>query len=149
MRRSTDNVTFEVPGPSVIMNDFGDEVVVANLTSGLFYSVTGAYQEMWNRLIEGWSPGQIRGAFGPAGEGLHEALNELVMVATEGALLTASRLNGDALLLEGMPAPIFELVGSLECFDDLQGALLLDPVHDAGEQGWPYAPPVDASSDVV
>lgn len=136
------DLVFRPAGPGVIFKDFGDEMVVANLDTGLFYSLGGSAPCVWERLSGGHTGRQIAAAFTGDAEAIEAAIVTLI-----------TRLQADGLLqisegAEAVSAPlapgIFE-APSMERFDDLQGLLLVDPIHDVAEAGWPLMPDAPAS----
>lgn len=132
--------------PNIGARSFGDEVVVANFVTGVYYSLLGSAAQVWEGLM--------------AGQPLDRVAREVAAVAglDEGAFVAASdRLVAD-LLAEGLiqpeaapatgawspvPAPPGEsyALPVLERFTDMQDLLLLDPIHDVEEMGWPHAAP--------
>jgi len=116
-----------------MVHDYGDEVVAANMETGWFFSFTGAHRSVWCALVDGYAPDEVRAALA-ADERLPLALEEVLRAAVEGGLLAGQQRAAPAASL----ATIVWADGSVEAFDDLQDALLLDPVHDASDEGWPY-----------
>lgn len=130
---------YAAAGQRVMVHDYGDEVVVANLTTGWFYSLTGAHRCIWAALLEGHSPAEIHEACDPAVRA-RGVLTEVLALATDSDLLVSTTLGAPAVAL----ASIAWQEGGIESFDDLQDALLLDPVHEVGAEGWPYVASGDA-----
>ncbi|HEX4507148.1 MAG TPA: PqqD family protein [Alphaproteobacteria bacterium] len=128
-------------GPEVIMQDFGDETVVANLESGLFYSLTGSAIPLWAWIAEGASTDSLAERFIVTEDvplaGISDAIEGFVTQLTgEGLIAPAT----DTPAPTASPAPIQFAKPGIERFDDLQGLLLVDPIHDVGPQGWPLRP---------
>ena len=136
-----------VSSPNIGARSFGDEVVVANFLSGIYYSLLGSAAQVWEGLMAGLPLGRVVDEIAAVG-GLDRA-----------ALAEAARKLVDDLLAEGLivegtateaaawvPAPPegerYELP-VLERYTDMQDLLLLDPVHDVEEMGWPHAGPAD------
>jgi hypothetical protein len=139
------NKIFQPAGAEIIFRDFGEETVVANLNSGLFYSLWGSAGAIWTGLAAGHTGGQIAAAF------RHQD------AATVAAEIDAfiGKLLAEQLLLQApssaaatVDLPSFDLFSTpaLERFDDLQGLLLIDPIHDVSEAGWPLTPGEKSSS---
>ena len=128
-------------GPEVIMQDFGDETVVANLESGLFYSLTGAAIPLWGWIADGAPTDSLADRFIATDEIppalIAEAIERFVAQLVEEGLI-ATILN--TAKPQANPAPIAFAKPGIERFDDLQGLLLVDPIHDVGPQGWPLRP---------
>jgi hypothetical protein len=121
---------YTIAGPGVIMKDFGEETVVANLYTGLFYSLGGSAIELWSWLSEGRTTAEIAAAFPGESAAVEEFLARLV---AEALLKPADTLPAPLppLTLQAFTPP------AMESFDDLQGLLLVDPIHDVSDQGWP------------
>lgn len=134
------------PSPNIGARSFGDEVVVANFVTGVYYSLLGSAAQVWEGLMAGLPLDRVAGevaavagldpaAFTEASEKLAadllaEGLVQPLDVAGEGAWSPAPPPTGEAYAL-----PV------LERFTDMQDLLILDPVHDVEEMGWPHAAP--------
>ncbi|MBP0495016.1 PqqD family protein [Roseomonas indoligenes] len=129
------DMLFGPAGPGIISRDFGDEMVVANLDTGIFYSLGGSASRIWSGLNSGYTGRQIAASFpqdaaASVSEFLAQLLAEGLLVPAEAPVLNPRGLPG---------TPTFD-APTLERFDDLQGLLLIDPIHDVGEAGWPLLP---------
>ena len=130
-----DDRAFELAGPAVIARDFESELVIANLDTGLFYSCGGSAGVIWTLLEQGWPLGAVANSFtapeqsGPSIEAFVASLQAEALIVPRPAGASPDR---SATLV---PLP-FSLP-TLERFDDLQGLLLVDPIHDVTERGWP------------
>lgn len=144
------NTRFRVDSSSVVYETFDEELVAIHLSRGSYHSMSGAGTDAFLLLLKeattievsealaakyAASPGEIVEALGPFIEQLLE--QELIQPVDSSAPATPLRVEakGERLPFE---APV------LEAFNDLEGLLLLDPIHEVGEEGWP-APP-DSSS---
>ena len=126
---------YRMAGPGVIMKDFGDELVVANLDTGLFYSLGGSAIALWAWLSEGRALAEIEAAY--AGDaGAAAAIAAFVEQLEAEALLQPCDKETQPALFDPLPPRAFE-PPVIERFDDLQGLLLVDPIHDVSDQGWP------------
>ena len=125
---------YQVAGPAIIFKDFGEEFVVANLDSGLFYSLNGFAGYLWREMSAGRVCSDIVAPYGSA-----EADDIREFVAT----LVSERLirPADDVRAPADPAPPRPFsTPTLERFDDLQGLLMIDPIHEVSEAGWPLTP---------
>jgi hypothetical protein len=130
---------FRINSPSVIYEQFGDELVAIHLGKGTYHGMTGSATDVFMLLSEeatlgeladalaakyGVAPGEIADTLAPF---LEQLQNEQLIVPVE------TRKSRDPLRLAGNggTAP------SLEAFKDLEGLLLLDPIHEIGDEGWP------------
>jgi hypothetical protein len=120
---------------------FDNEVVVANFGTGIYYSLLGSAAEIWGGLMAGVPLPDIAATLGahaaPGGQGFAAAVAAFVeQLRQEGLIRPIEPRAADpwqpAAPPGGWAAP------ELERFSDMQDLLLLDPVHDTSEAGWPY-----------
>ncbi len=131
---------FEINAPTVIGEIVDGEVMVMNLRDGIYYSIAGAGAAIWEALAGGAALDAIAGAV-CAASGTPRAT---VVVDLEAF---TKRLVGESILrprdATPSPAPL-QLVDfgnyrgfDFERFDDMRAMLILDPVHEVGDFGWP------------
>jgi len=135
---------FRVNSPQVISEIIEGELVVINLERGTYYSAEGSGPFIWELIERGMSRSGIVAAMtqqhgGETAEieiGVHAFLDRLL----EEELVLELKLGDDP----GLPAPesVSEAPGPflrpvLNVYSDMADILLLDPVHDVDETGWP------------
>lgn len=127
------------------------ETIVLNLETGSYYSLLNASSVIWQLLIKGGTLEQVVAAFGStatAGSAIGaNAIERFVTQLQDEALLvpggtSLSQADLDRLFAEQMVAlggaPIED--PTFEKFTDMEGFLLVDPIHDVDEEGWPSVP---------
>lgn len=148
---------FEVNSPAVVGEIIDGEAVIMNLKSGNYYSTDKVGSVLWGMIERGvdhqamldllgghyeLDPSEITKAVDAFLDEL--VANDLVRTPANGvgeggeAALSAEDLkdlNGQ----HGFAAPV------LNTYADMQDLLLLDPIHDVDEGGWPA--PKQAESD--
>lgn len=138
---------FKVNSPNVVSETIDEEAVIVNLSTGNYYSLTKAGADLWT-LIE-------------ANATLQEAVEwlvfhyegELIEIETSATQLF-EQLQQDDLIQpfqsnelgeikkldikrpQSVAKPKFE-VPNLQKYTDMEDLLLLDPIHDVDESGWP------------
>ena len=130
--------------PLLISQQFDSEVVLANYQNGVYYNLDGSAAQIWlglklNRTVE-----EIGSALAAATGGDVTSITQQVQTFVDSMLAEGLIANGAAdarsetsinpwtpVLSGGFVAPEFQR------FDNLRELLLMDPVHDAGEEGWP------------
>lgn len=128
---------------SLTVEDFGHEVVAIDLNDGSYFSLKGCAAEIW-RLIDPESPvskmieriGESyvldAAALSRTAAFLERCKQEGLISFEENALNGMDQMcansSGDKVL------PEFEL----EKVSDIQDILLLDPIHDVDDTGWPH-----------
>jgi hypothetical protein len=137
------------PSSNVSARSFGDEVIAANFVRGVYYSLLGPAAQIWEGLLAGVPLDRVvaevsalsdsePAAFAAAANSLVEAL------LAEGLLVQGPPAQEKAWqAMAGSEGP-YGLPG-LERFTDMEDLLLLDPVHDVEEMGWPHVNPNAAS----
>ncbi len=141
MNGSTANSWHQV-APQVVREVFDDEVIVINMESGNYFSLNNTGAFVWTLVEAGYAAdgiaGRMRDEFEGADASAVSSVNELL----------------EQLLKEGLielgtgPAPAPSHVASpaakgpfekptLAVYTDMQELLLLDPIHDVDETGWP------------
>lgn len=130
---------FEINGPTVIGEIVDGEVMVMNLRDGIYYSVTGGAAAVWPALAGGVAVDEIAMTVARAtGAPLERVAGDLdafvARLADEGILRAATEASADAPLVA---SPGSYQGFAIERFDDMRAILILDPVHEVGEFGWP------------
>lgn len=135
---------FRPASAEVIYKDFGDELVVANLETGLFYSLGGSAGLIWADLVAGHSGAAIASAFAEQDtNSVAAAIGSFIAgLVVEKLLVPAEARDGTTL----PPVSHTFATPTMERFDDLQGILLLDPIHDLGATAWPTVAQPTAST---
>lgn len=127
------------------------EAVIIDLASGRYHAASGVAATVWEAIAAGSSFSGILAGVERRHSALpHDAVDQIERfigqlgaagLVTEGDLGAADvPAGGGAAGLPTTPwvAPV------LESHDDLEDLLLLDPVHEVTEAGWPHAAPPGA-----
>jgi hypothetical protein len=133
--------------PQIVHEAFDDEVVIVNLDSGNYYSLEGPGAEIWQLIEKGADSGMIASSLENRYDGSRDDIDAAVTRLLDDlesekivTLADSSGANGvhpdagETGTGTGKPrftAPV------LNRFTDMQELLLLDPVHDVDETGWP------------
>jgi hypothetical protein len=137
--------------PPVIHQLLDGEVIAVNLDTGVYYSLAGTAAEIWSTLEAGGSPATCtdallmryeaqRATVEAAVAGLVEELQqEALLVPAEAPAATSAAPPA----LGHEPKRPFESP-VIHTYTDMQQLLLLDPIHEVDEAGWPHA--LDAES---
>jgi hypothetical protein len=142
MNMSSASSRYRINEPSVIGEILEGELVLVHFESGCYYSIRGTGSDVWNLAISGHTAGEIAEKLAahhrlPVAEiaaGVGPFVAQLVAeqllapASAAGACASAAKLSTGAYV---QPA--------IEKYDDLAGQLLLDPIHEIDQSGWPAA----------
>jgi hypothetical protein len=134
---------FRTDVPDTASEVFDGEVVIAHYGTGLYFSISPAGALIWQGLGHGLTAAETAVWLAD-----HFA-SDAVAIPAQVEAFVASLVEKQLVL----PVAEREKVGTLpaiglaawqepaiDSFDDLQELLLLDPVHDVTEAGWPHRP---------
>ena len=141
-----DSACFEVNSPTVIGEAIDGEVMVINLVSGIYYNLTGTAAAAWPMLSAGIPLDAIAEAVSHAG-GVDAALVTRDLAGFVAGLVAEDilRVNGSESAPAVPPAMTAAIYTgfAINRYDDLRALLVIDPVHEVGDFGWP--PPAEPS----
>jgi hypothetical protein len=130
---------------SVTHERLDDEVIAINLETGAYYALDDTAADCWTLLVGGVATDDIVAT-------LCERYAVDADTARRDLDAFTAELEGDGLLLpddappsaiDGALPPVAErrayVVPVVNKFDDLEELLLLDPIHEVDDVGWPVA----------
>jgi hypothetical protein len=133
--------------PLLISQQFDSEVVLANYQNGVYYNLDGSAAQIWlglkvNRTVE-----EIGSALAAATGGDVTSITQQVQafidsMLAEGLIANDADARSETSIETSIEtwAPVLSgafVAPEFQRFDNLRELLLMDPVHDAGEEGWP------------
>jgi hypothetical protein len=137
--------SFECNAPDVVFENFGDEVVLLNLQTGCYYTLDPIGMVFWDYLVQGVGFKDIVVQISTFYNGRVDSgklsldLDALLAEFESQQLIRPSNITRSiAESIEPKTKLPAEYVSpALAKFDDVAEMLLLDPVHDVGDAGWP------------
>ena len=134
--------------PKVIYETYDDEVVLINMDSGNYYSLNRTAGRIW-ACIERRATAQgiaqdLRRNCACDGAHVEEKVLRFVQELYQEGLIvpdeeSASATSASAAAPAAQKTPFDPPV--LQKFSDMADLLLLDPIHEVDENGWPHQPP--------
>ena len=125
--------------PQVISEIFDEEAVVAHLSNGVYYHITGAGVPIWQWIGQGLPEEQIATfAKQTFAEPDLAAITAFLAELEKEELL--KRTNESAPNGGSVSQPIPFAPPVMQRFTDMQELLLLDPIHEVNDEGWPHKP---------
>lgn len=139
------NARYQVNSPDVVHETVDGEVVMVNLSNGSYYSMDGVGAEIWRMLVSGQPVSHvvdsIRAAYAGDAEVVQQSIFQLVEnLHNEQLLVPADAGDGQ---VDGTPPVEIAAGGVYEApvlhkYTDMEELLLVDPIHDTAEAGWPH-----------
>ncbi len=149
MDTSLQNKLYELNAPYVIHETIEGETIIMNLKNGFYYSFDGIGPVIWDLIVKGAHSLQIihllQEIFGDAAQNMEKYIIEFIDELRANEIILEKDPTGQdrpALTPEGLKAekvyseilvkkPLFRR------YADMRDVLLLDPIHDVDEKGWP------------
>jgi len=145
------NQRFRVNTPTVTHETIDGEAVIINLDSGNYYSLVDAGSFIWSLIEKGASATEVQNVLLQTYQGnnqdIDQGVQELMAQLQQENLIVPVEGAGEALDVSqvvpssnGHEKPSFN-APMLNKFSDMQELLLLDPIHDVDDAGWPKPVP--------
>jgi hypothetical protein len=143
---------FKVNRPKVIFEIFDDEVVLINMDNGNYYSINGVAASIWRCIESGEDRDRIIETIsieyeGSRGDIENGVVRFLAQLQQEGLILAAEKEENKGVeAVESRPEkeakirPAFA-TPTITRYTDMQDLLLLDPIHEVDDTGWPEIKP--------
>jgi hypothetical protein len=131
--------------PALTAESFDDEVVIVNFDSGKYHSLQGTGRQLWQWLGSAPSVDALvalasQSFRAGAGDDVAGAVHTFVETLRAEGLLVEAPADAPAGTFEPVDGGVFT-VPVLNTFSDMQELLLLDPIHEVDDAGWPVARP--------
>jgi Coenzyme PQQ synthesis protein D (PqqD) len=137
------DVCYRVNSPAVIYERFEDELVAIHLDKGTYHSMAGSATDAFVLLSEEATADDLAGAlavkYAATPQEIELALQPFLeqLQAEQLIALVETRTSRGPIRVAGAGSGLPFVAPSLQAFRDLEGLLLLDPIHEIGEEGWP------------
>ena len=137
---------YRVNPQQIAYEDFDGETLAINLDTGTYYSMPGSSSRLWNLVVAGVPSTSIIAEFSDASDGDPEAISQAVRefldrLVAEQLIVGDDTATGEAADVVTVPEAARTPFQPFEMnvFTDMQDLLLLDPIHDVEDAGWPLA----------
>lgn len=127
---------FRLNSPDVIHETVDGEALIIHTPSGVYYSVTGTGEHVWNALLAGHTVEEISAAYEDTSHAVVAAVQDFArQLQDEGLLVPDHRADArEDVAHAAQPFSVPQLLR----FTDMQELLLVDPIHEVDpDQGWP------------
>jgi Coenzyme PQQ synthesis protein D (PqqD) len=131
--------------PTVISETIEGETIIIHLGTGTYYSLEGSGADVWSALESSATAQEIAERLAAQ----YDVESDAALSAVESVLTDLSteelvrQADGERVSVLEPAAPVAEreefMPPKLARYTDMQDIILLDPVHEVDERGWPYA----------
>ena len=132
---------FRINSPRVIYETIDGETVIIDFEVGNYYSLRASGADVWECIRQGASANGILAALQMRYEGsekeIREAFDDFLNHLEQEELIVQADDAGTDIKLPKPEMKIPFQKPLLEKFTDMQELLLLDPIHEVDETGWP------------
>jgi len=139
------NIFYRINGPIIVDEIFDDEIIVINFDNGNYFSLRQSSIPIWKGIKEGLGTVSIlidlEREYILSSEVAEETILEVInMFLAEGLISKNDIIKEENSTVAGkvFSEKIPFEVPLIEKFTDMNDLLLLDPVHDVDEKGWPH-----------
>lgn len=148
---SSNNGSYRVNTPTIVHETIDGETIILNLDNGNYFSLDGVGADIWGLIESGATVSYIVESISDSYQGacmnIESAINGLVSELLQENLIVPDKSNGSgrsggsymqAKAVPGGQRSDFQ-APLLNKYSDMQDLLLLDPIHEVDEGGWPTA----------
>lgn len=118
--------------PNIVCEEMDGELLAIDDLTGTYVSVSGSGTWLWTMLVHGVDASAIKQMLPAAA---HDDVDRFIAAVEEAGLM----IDADLVHVPETVAPDPWVAPGFERFDDLQDLLLLDPIHEVADVGWPTA----------
>ena len=133
---------FRINAPLVANQVIDGEAVIIHFETGCYYSTDGLGAAIFSRFENGADIDklieEVTGQFDAPHDDIDAAVRSFVDELKAESLLVAADTAGSYTPIANTDQSAFE-PPKLQKYTDLQDLLLLDPIHDIEQEGWPRA----------
>jgi hypothetical protein len=131
--------------PTVIHERLDDEVIAIDLERGIYYAMVGPAADVWTSFERPATVDAVAQSlaqrYRATSADVHTDVAEFTSRLQAAGLLVAVPVDGAAEpgAVDDAPRQRWT-VPELEAYDDMADLVLLDPIHQVDESGWPHLP---------
>jgi len=138
--------TLAIPVPAVTHERLDEEVIAINLETGIYYALVGTAADIWSSFEPSASVAAVTDRlaqrYGASAGQVQRDVEAFARHLEDAGLLTA-RADGQpdrVPVLPPLPLGARWETPELEEYRDMADLVLLDPIHQVDESGWPHLP---------
>lgn len=132
------DVAYRINAPTCISEAVEDDLILINLTTGLYYNMRHESAKAWQALEQGAKPSDLITA-NTWNETQCAQFQQYLQYLLDEQLLVICPDSGNQVEVPRIDLSDTQDPFQVDVFTDMQEMLLLDPIHDASaDLGWPH-----------
>lgn len=129
-------MSYQIKNQAIIHEFLDDEAIIANLETGVYYSIRGNGIPVWQCVLAGQEVDAIIQQVNQTyGRDLAKEVRAFIHRLLEEELIV-EKVSAEATVCTPVWPKDWHLL-ALEKYDEMQNLLALDPIHEVDELGWP------------
>jgi len=132
-----------INAPAVVGEVIENEAIVVNLKTGIYYSFNRTASEIWGFIQQNTSSQEIAQwmseRYPNSSHSMNAEISTFLGLLQEEKLIVFSDLTAEPLQNHMAPANEQFVSPAFDRYSEMANLLLLDPIHDVDEEGWPHA----------
>jgi len=149
-----DSERYRIDEAHIVSEIIDGEAIIVNLANGYYYSLDPPAAEIWGWLQSGWTVSEIvsviQDRYDCSGADPETAVRALIGTLIADELVVSRPDPGDLPEIErgaeGSAEKRLFRAPSLQRFEDMRGFLLVDPIHEVDDAGWPHIKPGESTA---
>ena len=137
--------SYRVGSPNIVSETFDDEVVIVNLDDGNYYSLNNVGVEIWGIIKDGAQADEIAShiarRYNENNDNIEKRVYDFVEKLLQENLISSCDKNESKTIttprVDTQPDKLEFKAPVLQKYTDMQELLLLDPIHEVDDSGWP------------
>ncbi len=143
METILESVRYSIDSQRITWQTIDDEVIIIDLELGNYYTLTGVGASIWTLIEQQATLDQIEAQmlaqFDVSTEAVRESVAVFLSQLLGENLVTVTSSDSAAPISVSAPAARMKFeVPVLEKYTDMQTLLLIDPIHEVDDKGWPH-----------
>ena len=134
-------MAYKIDSKNISWERVDDEVIAIQLETGRYYNLLNTSAEIWSLLAEGATIESLFAAFSklfPGNESILIEIESFIQECTKAKLLLIDEeIKTELIDHKILTLPETWVTPQLIEYSDLQDLILVDPIHDVEESGWP------------
>ena len=134
-------MNYRLNRPRIADETIDDETIIIDFETGTYYSLQDTANQIWLLLQAEGSieeiVSQLSGCYGGETEEIDASVRQFIGTLVQAEVIVEALAPLTRLAMPPLTANTSFVLPTLEKYSDIQDLLLLDPIHEVAQSGWP------------